>query len=154
MVLSFKEEGGLDVLSSIVKACSKAILQGSDPGQEESSKPKVAAFGLRKVLDLYLTLVNAKYFADTSNYYGIQPRVTDRSQTHQTTYQQFVVEFRAAILPQVTGLWESSILEKVPSQTVTRLLDILKMISTADHEAPSPPKDRVSFVDAGLSTTY
>ncbi|KAH6996749.1 hypothetical protein EDB80DRAFT_132055 [Ilyonectria destructans] len=144
VLLAFKEEGGMDVLNSMLKVFSQAVTQSSDTTSEESSKSKVAAFGLKKILDLYLTLVNGKYLSDTSNHFTLQPRTADRSQTPQL-YQQLVVEFRAAVLPEITQLWDSNFVEKVPHQTVIRLLDILKVIAAGDHETQSSPRDKKPF---------
>ncbi|KAM5377384.1 hypothetical protein ACJZ2D_005065 [Fusarium nematophilum] len=145
VLLAFKEEGGLDVLNSMLKVFAQAVRQGPDAVSDESSKSKVAAFGLKKILDLYLTLVNGKYLSETSSHFSLQPRTADRSQSTPHLYQQFVVEFRAAILPEITELWDSAFVEKVPHQTVIRLLDILKVVSAGDHEPQSSARDKPPF---------
>ncbi|KAF4984644.1 hypothetical protein FZEAL_220 [Fusarium zealandicum] len=145
VLLAFKEEGGLDVLNSMLKVFAQAVREGPEAASDESSKSKVAAFGLKKILDLYLTLVNGKYLSETSNHFSLQPRTADRSQNTPHLYQQFVVEYRGAILPEIAELWDSSFVEKVPHQTVIRLLDILKIISAGDHEPQTSAKDKPSF---------
>ncbi|KAF4459560.1 e3 ubiquitin- ligase huwe1 [Fusarium albosuccineum] len=145
VLLAFKEEGGMDVLNSMLKVFAQAVRQGPEAASDESSKSKVAAFGLKKILDLYLTLINGKYLSETSNHFSLQPRTADRSQNTPHLYQQFVVEFRAAILPEITELWDSSFVEKVPHQTVIRLLDILKIISAAENEPQSSSRDKPPF---------
>ncbi|KAM0556810.1 hypothetical protein ACHAPJ_005870 [Fusarium lateritium] len=145
VLLAFKEEGGMDVLNSMLKVFAQAVREGPDATMDESSRSKVAAFGLKKVLDLYLTLVNGKYLSEIHNTFSLQPRTADRSQNTPHLYQQFVVEFRAAILPEITELWDSSFVEKVPHQTVTRLIDILKIISAGDNEPSSSMKDKPPF---------
>lgn len=142
VLLAFKEEKGLDVLNSMLKVFAGSVRQGANNTPDESSKSKVAAFGLKKILDLYYLLVNGKYILETSNHFNLQ-RQTDRSQIVPNIYQQIVVEFRAAILPVIMELWDSNFVEKVPDQTVKRLLDILKMISAAENELQSTPKDKV-----------
>ncbi|KAH7156147.1 hypothetical protein EDB81DRAFT_378977 [Dactylonectria macrodidyma] len=144
VLLAFKEEGGMQVLNSMLNVFSEAVRQSQDTASDESSKSKVAAFGLKKILDLYLTLVNGKYLSDTSNHFTLQPRTSDRSQTPHL-YQQLVVEFRAAILPEITHLWDSSFVERVPHQTVIRLLDILKVIAASDHESQPSSRDKKPF---------
>lgn len=143
VLLAFKDQGGLDVLNCMLKVFSKAVQEGPESVPDESSKSKVAAFGLKKILDLYLTLVNGKYLAEASALYGLQPRTSDRSQSTLNVSQQFVVEFRAAILPEIIELWGSEFVEKVPHQTVVRLLDILKLIANGDNEPQSSSRDKV-----------
>ncbi|CAM1504763.1 Fc.00g023540.m01.CDS01 [Cosmosporella sp. VM-42] len=145
VLMAFKEEGGLDVLNSMLRTFSKSVREGPETASDESSKSKVAAFGLKKILDLYLTLVNGKYLAETGSQYTLQPRTGDRSQSTLNVSQQVVVEFRAAILPEVIELWDSDFVEKVPNETVIRLLDILKIISAAENEPVSSPRDKVPF---------
>lgn len=142
VLMAFKEEGGLDVLNSMLGIFARCVEQGNDTAAE-SSRPKVAAFGLKKVLDLYHILVNGKYITEANGVVNLQ-RNTDRSITVPSIYTQFVVEVRALVLPAVTKLWTSSIVEKIPDQTAKRLIDIMKLISLAEHEPQSTPKDKVS----------
>lgn len=144
VLLAFKERGGLDVLNSMLKVFAGAVRHGADTASEESSKSKVAAFGLKKVLDLYFFLTNGKYLSDTANYFNLQPRHPDRANP-VLVYQQIVVEFRAAVLPTMMELWDSNFVDKIPDSTVKRLLDILKIISTGDHELQSINKHSTPF---------
>jgi E3 ubiquitin-protein ligase HUWE1 len=144
VVMAFKEEGGLNVLNAMLRVFSRCVDQRDDV-PEESSKPKVAAFGLKKIMDLYYILSNGKYITDANASYNLQ-RNTDRAQTVPNIYTQSVVDMRALILPAITELWNSPVVEKVPDQTAKRLVDILKLIALAEHEAPQTPKDRVGFV--------
>lgn len=141
VLLAFKEEGGMDILNSMLRIFAEAVRKGPDAATDETSRSKVAAFGLKKVLELVLVLVNGKPLSEAQSSFGLQPRTADRS-SHM--YQQFVVEFRASILPEITKLWDSEFVEKVPHQTVTRLIDILKLIATGEHE-PSSSRDRPVF---------
>ncbi|PHH90608.1 hypothetical protein CDD83_3167 [Cordyceps sp. RAO-2017] len=143
VLLAFKERGGLDVLNSMLKVFAKAVRQGADSASDETSKCKVAAFGLRKVLDLYFYLVNGKYLSDTAGV-NLQPRHQERANSILVC-QQIVVEFRAAVLSSVMELWDSNFVERVPDATVRRLLDILKIISAGDHELQSVNKHSTPF---------
>ncbi|SPJ75056.1 related to TOM1 protein [Fusarium torulosum] len=145
VLLAFKEEGGMGVLNSMLKIFAQAVREGPDAAMDETSRSKVAAFGLKKALELILILVNGKYLSEAQNAYALQPRSADRSSSSTHIWQQFVVEFRVAVLPMVVELWDSSFVEKVPHQTVTRLIDILKLISTGEHEPPSSTRDRPPF---------
>ncbi|KEY66981.1 hypothetical protein S7711_05101 [Stachybotrys chartarum IBT 7711] len=144
VLLAFKEQGGLDVLESMLGVFTQSVLRESESNAEDTSKSKVAAFGLKKILDLYLTLVNGKYITDASGSFSLL-RQMDRTQPISNVPQQIVVEFRAAVLSAVMHLWEPAFMEKVPTQTVKRLLAILKTISMADLELQNIPKDKPMF---------
>jgi E3 ubiquitin-protein ligase HUWE1 len=111
-----------------------------DSNTDETSKAKVAAFGLKKVLDLYYILVNGKYLTESSNHFSLH-RQADRSTSVPNVPQQIVIEFRAAILPAIVELWTSNFIEKISDATVKRLVDILKIVCAAEHEPQSVPKD-------------
>lgn len=145
VLLAFKEQGGLDVLQSIFRTFAAAVRAGTANSRpDETSKSKVAAFGLKKVLELYVVLINGKHIIETSNHFNLQ-RHTDRNQVVGNIYQQLVVELRCAILPPVLELWNSSFIEHVSDETAKRILDILKQIATADNEPISTPKDKAPF---------
>lgn len=143
VLLAFKEEGGMEVLNSMLETFSSAVCDEQEAPSNGRSRGKVAAFGLKKILELYLSLVNGKHISDATSHFNLQPRSSERPHSSQLS-QQLVVEFRAAILPGITALWESNLIEKVPNQTVIRLLEILEVIAEADHE-PSSSRDKLSF---------
>jgi E3 ubiquitin-protein ligase HUWE1 len=145
VLLAFKERNGLVVLNSMLRVFANAVKNSGAATADESSKVKVAAFGLKKILDLYFVLANGKYIADTHTYFNLQ-RQTDRSQVVPNIHSQIVVEFRAAILPVVMELWDSNFVERVPDQTVKRLVDILKMVSLGENELQSMPKEKVNKI--------
>ncbi|KAJ3492058.1 hypothetical protein NLG97_g5480 [Lecanicillium saksenae] len=145
VLLAFKEQGGLDVLNSILRIFTTAVREGSTASRpDELSRSKVAAFGLKKILELYVLLVNGKYLVDTSNHFNLQ-RHTDRNQFVTNIYLQIVVEFRCAILPPILELWDSSFVEHVSDETAKRILDILKLVASSENEPPSTPKDKAPF---------
>ncbi|UKZ77685.1 hypothetical protein TrVFT333_005409 [Trichoderma virens FT-333] len=145
VLLAFKERHGISVLNSMLRVFAKTVKSSSAATADESSKVKVAAFGLKKILDLYFILVNGKYIADTHSFFNLQ-RQTDRSQVVPNIHSQITVEFRALILPVVMELWDSEFVERVPDQTVKRLVDILKMVSLGENELLVMPKDKVPFM--------
>lgn len=143
VLLAFKERNGLVVLNNMLRVFATAVKSSDAATADESSKVKVAAFGLKKILDLYFILVNGKYIADTHTHFNLQ-RQTDRSLVVPNILSQIVVEFRAAILPVIMELWDSNFMERVPDQTVKRLVDILKMVSLGENELQAMPMDKVS----------
>ncbi|UNI20237.1 HECT-type E3 ubiquitin transferase [Purpureocillium takamizusanense] len=152
VLLAFKELGGLDVLNTMLRVFARAIRQVPGNNNDESSKSKVAAFGLKKVLDLYHILLNGKYLTDTGNFFNLHPWNGERSHSG-LALQQVVVEFRAIAMPAIVELWDSNLVESVPDSTVKRLLDILKVVSLGEHELPQlsktvPPFDPFRYTDA------
>ena len=149
VLLAFKEEGGLEVLNKILKTFVDNVCNTGNNVPDDSSKPRVAAFGLKKILDLYLVLANGKYISETSSHFNLQRHAADRTQSVSNIAQQIVAEFRAAILPALMELWNPTFIEKAAGPTVRRLLDILKIISIGDHEPQQTiSKDRVSCISS------
>lgn len=137
--MAFKEEGGLDLLNKMLRTFADTIREG-----QGNTHDKVAAFGLRKILDLYLILANGKHIVETGQYFNLQ-RQTDRSRTVQNIFHQFVVEVRYIILSGVVQLWNTSLIDKIPDATVNKLLETLKEISVGDSEPPSTPEEKAPF---------
>lgn len=145
VLLAFKEQGGLDLLNTMVTKFMAAIRDGNNGNTEESSKPKVAAFGLKKVLDLYMILANGKYITEISNQYGLQKH-SERPLTVPNIYQQIVVEIRVAMMPMIMELWTSEFVDHVPAPTAKRLLDLLRLVYTANHEPATTALDKQPFL--------
>lgn len=145
VLLAFKEQGGLDVLNTILRIFMAAVRDGSKATHpDELSRSKVAAFGLKKILELYVLLVNGKYLTDTSNHFNLQ-RHTDRNQVVSNIYAQIVVEFRYAIFTPILEMWDSSFVEHVSDETAKLILDILKEVALAENEPSSTPNDKIPF---------
>lgn len=147
VLLAFKEEGGFSVMNLMLRAFAQCIIEASSSNSDESSKSKskVAAFGLKKILDLFFVLSNGKIITDSAQLVNLQ-RQTDRAQTVPNIFLQLLVEIRAAVLPAIAELWNSSIVESVPEATAKRLIEILKLIALAEHEPPTTPEDKLPFL--------
>ena len=134
VLLAFKERGGFDVLNSMFRAFIRQISTAGADGGEDSTKAKVASFGVKKILDLYVLIVNGKYITDSASQYNLQVR-TDRVRDTPLT-QQLVVELRLLVLPVIDELWQSDLVETISDQTLILVVDILNLISTAEYETP------------------
>ncbi|KAI6781818.1 uncharacterized protein J7T54_004984 [Emericellopsis cladophorae] len=141
---AFKERGGFDVLNNILRVLSTCV-QSSGAPPEPQAKFKVAGLALKKILDLYYILGNGKYISEGANTCNLQ-RHTDKNATVPNIFEQFTVEVRTAMLPALTHLWTSSVVEKIPDQTAKRLIDVLKLISRGEHEPQSTPTDKAPFI--------
>ncbi|TEA13757.1 E3 ubiquitin-protein ligase TOM1-like [Colletotrichum sidae] len=119
VLVSFLELGGFAVLTQMVQRFSKEICREtgeSDVGATASAR--VASFGLGKIFEFFAALVNGKNIADSAAQFALQPPV----------------------LPVIRQTWESSLIEKLRPDAVAKIIDILKIISAAEHEAST--KDR------------
>ncbi|KAK0386595.1 hypothetical protein NLU13_6430 [Sarocladium strictum] len=141
VLLSFKEQNGLEVLNSMLSSFAAVIKPAGTV--EDDATSKIAVFGLKKVLDLYYVLVNGKMIHDACNCFNLQ-KTRDRNGS-ASLVQQFVLEFRGAILPAVTEIWQSSVVDNLPDAVVRRLLEIMKAVAQADYESPPMPREREPF---------
>ena len=132
VLIAFKEHGGIDTLNGMLRIFAKQIMTDSVDG-EESSKPKVAAIGLKKILDIYVLIVNGKNIMDSMSQLSLNQRIEGKRSDHAFG-NQLLVELRMAILPEVRQLWLSEVVEKSSTQVLSKAIDILKTIAAADNE--------------------
>lgn len=134
VLLAFKSQGGFDSLHLILsrladKACS-------EPLDSSDASPRLAQIGMKKILDLYLTVVTGKRIIDSVNLINIA-RAESRRDANPIA-SQLVVELRASILPVIRKIWESDKVEKLEAGVVNKILEILRAISLADEESAAP----------------
>ena len=126
-----------------------AARDGASQPSGESSRPKVAAFGLKKMFDLFYILCNGKYIVDACGHFSLQ-RAADRSQPPSNISYQIVMEIRGSIVPCLAQAWDTALIEKIPDATVKLLINILNLVATADNEPAANAKDKVSTNEASL----
>jgi E3 ubiquitin-protein ligase HUWE1 len=141
VLLSFKEQNGLKVLNSMLSSFA-AVIKPAGTAEDDATS-KIAVFGLKKVLDLYYVLVNGKMIHDACNSFNLQ-KSRDRNGS-ASLVQQFVLEFRGSILPAITQIWQSSVVDNLPDPVVRRLLEIMKAVAQADYETPPVPREKEPF---------
>ena len=145
VLLAFKEQKGFEVLDKMVAALISTVCEeGAKTLSEQSSKGRVAAFALKKMLDLYAVLSNGKHVADSCAHYTLQ-RSVDRSQSSSSILQQLVLEIHAAIAPSLKRVWDTKVIESISKTTVRQLINILKLIGTSDGELQTIAKDKPPF---------
>lgn len=131
---AFKQHHGLETLNKMVKVFASEVVK--DRGEtEEASEAKVAAVGLQKTLDLYSLILNGKNISESVHQVNLTSRATSTRQPdfyHQTS--QFIVETRMAVLPVITELWRSPLIERASSDVVSRVVEILKAICQGEQE--------------------
>ncbi|KAF6829938.1 E3 ubiquitin-protein ligase huwe1 [Colletotrichum plurivorum] len=137
VLVAFLEQGGFDVLATMVRRFSTEISKetgDSDAGTTASAR--VASFGLGKIFEFFATLVNGKNIADSAAQFGLVPRSAERRPDAPIPHQ-IVVEVRMAVLPVIRQTWESTLIEKLRPETVAKVIEILRIISTGEHETSS-----------------
>ncbi|OLN87260.1 E3 ubiquitin-protein ligase TOM1-like [Colletotrichum chlorophyti] len=141
VLVAFLEQGGFEVLTHMVQRFSQEIRKeenDSDAGTTASAR--VASFGLGKIFDFFAALVNGKNVSDSAAQFALLPRPNDR-RPEAPIFHQIVVEVRLAVLPIIRDTWESALIEKLRPETVAKVIEILKTISTGDQE-PSAGDNR------------
>ncbi|KAH8899660.1 E3 ubiquitin protein ligase TOM1-like protein [Thozetella sp. PMI_491] len=131
VLIAFKEHGGINVLNELLQHFVKDITGGPNDG-DESSKPKIAAIGLKKILDIYVLITSGKNIMESMSQIHLNPRM--ESKRSDAFANQLVVELRCAILREVRELWQSEVVEKTSTQLLSKAIDILKTIGAADNE--------------------
>lgn len=131
---AFKQRRGLETLNKLIHILATEVTK--ERGQtEEISETKVAGVGLQKALDLYSLILNGKNISDSVHQVNLTSRATSTRQPdfyHQTS--QFIVETRMVVLPVVTELWRSPLIEHASSDLVSRVVEILKAICQGEQE--------------------
>jgi E3 ubiquitin-protein ligase HUWE1 len=147
-LLAFMENGGIDTLNSMLRIFSDEVCKGDAEGVENSTSAKVALFGLKKILDLYVVIVSGKNLSESISQFALLPRIPpDRRVPDVPITNQVVVELRMAILPVIRELWDSALIERAPDPTLNRIIVILKTISAGDHEPSTYQSDKVCAVN-------
>jgi E3 ubiquitin-protein ligase HUWE1 len=130
VLVAFKDHGGIEVLNAMLQRFAEEVCRETAEG-EDAHKLHLAAAGMKKILDIYHVIVNGKNVYESVGQTSLFPRSTDRSKDYG---HQLVVELRLAILPTARKLWESDFAEKAPTPALSKVIDIIKTIATADQE--------------------
>ncbi|KAB5586032.1 hypothetical protein GE09DRAFT_1210617 [Coniochaeta sp. 2T2.1] len=136
VLITFKEQGGMEALNAMLQQFAHAALEGHGDSSQES-KGKLATMGMRKILELYALLVSGRNILDSIGHIGIVPprRSNETRPEIGQISSQLLVELRMSILPVVRKLWESELVEKSTTAVLTKVIEILKTICTADQES-------------------
>lgn len=132
---AFKQRSGLDTLNKMAKVFANEVTKDRNEA-EDTSAVRVATVGLQKTLDLYSLILSGKNISDAVHQINVSGRTTSTRQPdfYQQT-SQFVVETRMSVLPVITDLWRSPLIERASSDVVSRVVEILKAICHGDQES-------------------
>ncbi|KAL2133249.1 hypothetical protein VTI74DRAFT_2672 [Chaetomium olivicolor] len=133
ILVAFKEHGGIEALNTMLQRLAEEVCSGNDAVEgADAVRLQWATAGMKSILDIYHLIANGKNVYDSLTHTNLLPRSPDRS---RDLGHQLVVELRFAILPVARKLWESDFAEKAPTTSLSKLIDIIKAIATADQES-------------------
>ncbi|KAJ0124674.1 hypothetical protein J7T55_006014 [Diaporthe amygdali] len=131
---AFKQRRGFDVLNKLLNVFTEEVTKEHET-EEASATAKLASIGTKKILDLYSVVVNGKNLADSIQHLNVGSRSSSNRQNEWfQTINQFVVELRMSVLPTVSKLWRSNLIDKASTDVVGKVVDILKTICQAETE--------------------
>ncbi|KAI8961103.1 hypothetical protein F5Y11DRAFT_348856 [Daldinia sp. FL1419] len=154
VLVAFKKYDGLKLLNSMLITFKNEICKDHKDG-EDSSMSRLAVIGMKKILDLYIMVVNGKVITDSVSQINILPRGIGSSDRRADSLvaPNLVVELRMAILPVMRELWESPLVEKGPAPILAKIILILKYISLADCESNAYKRSDKNTPQAYLQAT-
>ncbi|KAI1498242.1 hypothetical protein F5X99DRAFT_339221 [Biscogniauxia marginata] len=137
VLIAFKKQGGLKMLNSMLRIFKDEMCK-EHKDEEESSMSRLAAIGMKKILDLYAMIVSGKVISESITQAGFFLRISASGSTDRRPEQQIssnlVVELRMIVLPVIRELWDSPLIEKGSAAILAKIINILKSISVADFE--------------------
>ncbi|KAG7135537.1 E3 ubiquitin-protein ligase TOM1-like like [Verticillium longisporum] len=131
--LAFVEQGGLEILTTMARRFADRAADQSS-GTEPSAATKICSFGLKRALDLFATVVDGKTMADSAAQFGLIPRSAG-PRPEAPLSNQMVLDARMAIFPVVREIWDSALMEKTQPETLSRVIDILKIVAVGSDES-------------------
>ncbi|CRK27645.1 hypothetical protein BN1708_014885 [Verticillium longisporum] len=131
--LAFVEHGGLEILTTMARRFADRAADQSS-GTEPSAATKICSFGLKRALDLFATVVDGKTMADSAAQFGLIPRSAG-PRPEAPLSNQMVLDARMAIFPVVREIWDSALMEKTQPETLSRVIDILKIVAVGSDES-------------------
>jgi len=130
VLVAFKDRGGIELLNTMLQRFADELCSDA-PESQDAQKVQLITAGMKKILDIYHVIVNGKNVYESVSQTSLFPRSSDRS---RDLGHQLIVELRLAILPTARKLWESDFAEKAPTPVLSKVIDIIKTIATADQE--------------------
>ncbi|KAG0646144.1 HECT-type E3 ubiquitin transferase [Hyphodiscus hymeniophilus] len=136
---AFKDRGGFGTLNQILESFTSEIQSIGLPEKNSDAaiRFEVAVIGTKDILSLYSKIANGKYVIEATQSQTMSNRSErgERNKNASFNPSQFLVEIRMAVLPTVRRLWESDLVEKAPSETSEKLIEVIRTIANADSES-------------------
>ncbi|KAI5270030.1 hypothetical protein E4T47_06542 [Aureobasidium subglaciale] len=141
VLLAFYRKGGFEELEVRLQKFAKLVEQNKAASQETSATEQVtsskrihalALAGIDKILEFYNKITQSKNISDAQQTSVMAVR--DKQKSDYFSAQQFVVEIRDAVLPQISEMWKSSVMEALPAHSVKFIVDLLKLMLEGEGE--------------------
>ncbi len=134
LLMAFKTHGGFEMLNDMLRSFSQTII---DVSQDNNSLTQLyfAAISMKSILDLYATIANVRNIQESVNQISVMARPGERQYFNPQQFApQLVAEVWIAVMPVISELWQSPVLERVSTGVLATLIDIMKTIATGDLE--------------------
>ncbi|CAK7216830.1 E3 ubiquitin-protein ligase tom1 [Sporothrix bragantina] len=130
VLLAFKKHGGFDTLNALLRSFIEIIVQSS-MDRSNITTLYFAAHGMSTILDLYAVVISLKSLQESSNSVSVFRGIPERQFLYPTS-SQLTMEIWDAVFPVITELWQSPVLEKISTSVLSRLVEIMKTITTSN----------------------
>ncbi|GAB7352875.1 hypothetical protein MBLNU459_g3472t1 [Dothideomycetes sp. NU459] len=136
----FVQRGGFSVLEDRLQSYSQLIQDRKHEPDQSSAESSVASdriqalalAAINLILEFYTKVVNSKNIHDAQQSNAMMIR--DKQRSEFFVQSQFLVELRHTVLPAVTRMWESSVMELLPTNGVKSVIDLLRLALDGDGE--------------------
>ena len=143
LLQAFRQDGGLDIIKSILEKFHEEVdsLSNSsgDPGSKDNAACLFTAYrGIQVILNFYTPILSHKSIVDASQSEAMRSAETQPGRAFYFNPQQFLVDLQIIILPVIKSLWESAFVEKASSEIVKSVIELMKIIldSSEEHGIP------------------
>ena len=140
LLQNFKNDGGLGIIREILDTFYSEV-QAFHTNTEETVRTGDAAAklasaygGIKIILNFYNQITSPKSITESTQSHAIASMDRDRGNANFFSAQQFLVELRLAVLPNVKELWNSDFVEKASTSITKTLIEILTAILEAADE--------------------
>ncbi|ROW00622.1 hypothetical protein VSDG_03246 [Cytospora chrysosperma] len=141
---AFKEHQGLEVLNKLLNVFAKEVSKERQE-TEDASMSRLGSIGMKKILDLYIMIVNGKNITDSMQHLNVPSRSSSgRQPDWYPMINQYIVEIRMSVLPTVAELWRSDLVEKASTDVVGKIVDILKVVCQGEGEGSAWRRSELS----------
>ena len=137
---AFKNDGGLDAITEIIKAFYEEVKSYTSNPQDTSNAIDKAAEltsaygGIKIILSFYTQITASKSITDSSQSQAITTTDGDAGHAYFFSAPQFLVELRLAVLPDIRLLWDYDFVDKASTSIIKCLIEILTTILEGTEE--------------------
>ena len=134
LLQAFKNDGGLEIIQEILNVFYVEV-HAFHSDSEEAVKTEDGAAnltsaygGIKIILSFYAQVTAPKAIIESNQSHAIASTDRDRASAHFFSAQQFLVEIRQAIFPNIKLLWGSDFVDKASTSIIKCLIEILTTI--------------------------